>query len=52
MIAAAGDGDGRPDHQHERAEELTRQVLRWSESFYSVDGKGRDGKGRDGQGRR
>jgi len=44
MIAAAGDGDGRPDHSPERVEELTRQVLKWSEAFYSGDGQdGRHG---------
>jgi len=46
MIAAAGDGDGRPDSSPERVEELTKQVMKWSESFYSGDGKGTDGQGR------
>jgi len=34
MIAAAGDGM-RHDHEQERVEELTKEVLKWSQSFYS-----------------
>ena len=45
MITVAG-GDASHDHQGERIEELTKQVLKWSESFFSGDGKGTDGQGR------
>ena len=34
MIAVAGGNGGHPDHSAERIDELTRQVLKWSESFY------------------
>jgi len=45
MIAVAG-GDASHDHQSERIEELTKQVLKWSEAFFSGDGKRTDGQGR------
>jgi hypothetical protein len=45
MITVAG-GDASHDHQSERIEELTKQVLKWSESFFSGDGKRTDGQGR------
>ena len=34
MIAVAGGNGGHQDHSPERIDELTRQVLKWSESFY------------------
>src|SRR5256885_1614368 len=35
MISVAGDGADGDGHPPERVRELTAQVLRWSESFYS-----------------
>jgi len=38
MITTAAGNSDHPDYSLDRHEELTRQVLKWTESFYSRQG--------------